>query len=136
MEKAADNILILSTQKIRATIIERLIKSSLNGNVNITVADPDTYFHLNNKIKSYLIILDLMGIDLPAKQIIRKIKSRYKNTSIIALHMYRSSILVDPLFDFGVNGYIYYEPTKEELTNAIVSVSNGENYKPNYLAYR
>ncbi|MCC5940388.1 MAG: response regulator transcription factor [Balneolaceae bacterium] len=134
MVEATENIVILSTQKIRATIIEGLIKSSLNGSVNIAVVDPDTSLPIEEEDGNLLILLDLMGVDLPAKKIINKIKSKNQKASIIALHMYRSAILVDPLFDCGVNGYIYYEPTKEELANAIISVSNGKNYKPSYLA--
>ncbi len=133
MVKATDNIIILSTQKIRASTIKGLLKKSLASDVNIAVTDPDAPIPSNESNSKYLIILDLMSVDLPAKQIISRIKKTHQNAGIIALHMYRSSMLVEPLFEFGVNGYVYYEPTREELTSAIISVSNGERYVPEYL---
>lgn len=124
------NIIILSNQKHRSAIIESHIKSSFADKVHVDVLDPNFILSVNYFKKKYIIILDLMGIDQPAKKIIHQIKQAHEATKIIALHMYRSSILVKPLFDLGVNGYIYCEPTKEELIDAIVKVSNGDFYKP------
>lgn len=135
MGPSTENIAIVSTQKVRASIIEELIKNSFDADVNTFVFDPDEVL-ANDKLKErYLIILDLMGVDLPAKKIISEIRKSHKDTAIIALHMYRSPNLVKPLFEFGVNGYIYYEPTKDELVNAIREVSRGDRYIPSYLLH-
>ena len=133
MGSATENIAIVSTQKVRASIIEEIIKTSFDVDVNTFVVDPDEVLANNILKERYLIILDLMGVDLPAKKIVSEIRKSHKDLAIIALHMYRSPNLVNPLFELGVNGYIYYEPTKQELINAIEVVSKGSRYIPSFL---
>ena len=134
MATEMNNIIILSNQKIRSSIIEKQIEESFKGRLDVAVVNPGVSLPFSSSLENSIIILDLMGIDLPAKQMIRSIRDFHPQIRIIALHMYRSSILVNPLFDLGVMGYIFYEPTKSELTDAIVTVSNGDCYKPIFLS--
>ncbi len=133
MGPAIENIAIVSRQKVRASIIEELIKNSFGIDVNTFVIDPNEVLNHTKLKERYLIILDLMGVDIPAKKIISELKKNYRNSAIIALHMYRSANLVKPLFDFGVNGYVYCEPTKDELHEAIQKVVKGGRYVPSFL---
>ncbi|TVR17106.1 MAG: DNA-binding response regulator [Balneolaceae bacterium] len=133
MGQDIENIAIVSTQKVRASIIEELIKNSFGVDVNTFVIDPDDVLSITKLKERFLIILDLMGVDAPAKKIINELKNLHSDAAIIALHMYRSANLVKPLFEFGVNGYVYYEPTKDELNEAIRKVVRGDRYVPSYL---
>lgn len=133
MDKNKNGIAILSDQKVRANIIQNLIKKGLNGTVSVSVFGSN---ELENRIQSLhklILFVDLISVEKPAGALIRQIRNMFPGTKIIALHIYRSHALTQPLFDIGINGYVYYEPTQNELVQAIHSVEKGETYAPEYL---
>jgi len=74
-----------------------------------------------------------MGTSKSSKEIILPLREIDSDIKLIVLHMYQSPALINPLFKMGINGYIFYEPSRRELVNAIHKVTAGEIYKPEYL---
>ncbi len=134
MREYVSNIVILSDQTVRARIIRKIIMNDLHKKVKVSVLKASQVSDIRHKAFDPLVLLiDLMGIDNSPKQIIGKVKELDAGIKIIALHLYRSSNLVSPLFNMGIDGYIYYEPSREEIITAILTVISGKQYVPNFL---
>lgn len=81
-------------------------------------------------VKPDLCLLDLANIKEPSLDVITKVKDRFSKSKIIAVHIYSSSILVDPLFDAGIDGYLTYEPTRGSIKKALDCVLSDETFIP------
>ena len=135
MDSNTHNISIISDQKVRARIIQNLIKKGIDPTVTVTVVGSEDYNIKYGEFDKHLILVDLISIEKPSRLLIKEIRETMPGVKIIALHIYRSLMLVKPLYDMGINGYIYYEPSRKELMQAIHSVFGGNNYKPEYLIH-
>ncbi|MDX1640305.1 MAG: hypothetical protein R3220_01315 [Balneolaceae bacterium] len=133
MEDINHHISIISDQVLRADSLSKAIEDGLKQNIRIAVLGTDNFQELKNLPKPLLLLIDLMGTAKNSRQIIGAIREMDANIKIIALHLYRSLFLVDPLYKMGINGYVYYEPSREELIKAIRVVQSGKKYVPNYL---
>jgi DNA-binding NarL/FixJ family response regulator len=133
MNGSTANIAILSDQKVRANIIKDLISNGMNHSVFVSVIGSNEFNHFKSIDDELIVIVDLISLEKPARQLLKEIRSTHPKVQIIALHIYRSPALVQPLYEMGINGYIYYEPSRKELVEAIRSVSNGNRYTPEYL---
>lgn len=123
-------ICIISDQHIRAKTIRLQIQSVLDEPCNILITGSAEPFEIGTNIENQIFLVDLMSINEPASQIINTLKALNNQAKIIALHIYRSSFLVRPLFRLGINGYVYYEPSRKDLLSAIEQVAAGKNYIP------
>lgn len=133
MEDLKYSIAIISDQALRAESLSKTIVNGFNHGVEVPVFKTEDLNSLDKLFKPLLLLIDLMGSSKSSRQIILPIKERYSETKIIALHLYRSMILVNPLFSMGIDGYVYYEPSRDELVKAIKTVTGGKKYIPNYL---
>ncbi|WP_234567265.1 hypothetical protein [Rhodohalobacter sp. 614A] len=133
MEDEALNIAIISDQPVRAESLSKTIENGLSNGTEIRVLTTDLIHSTGAMSSVHLILVDLMGISKSSRQIILPLKEKYSGIKIIAMHLYRSSLLVNPLFAMGIDGYIYYEPSRGELMNAIRTVTAGKKYIPNDL---
>jgi DNA-binding NarL/FixJ family response regulator len=135
MDGKMENITILSDQNVRATIIQNLILDGLEHQVTVSVIGSNQFQGNIQKYDNCIILADLISVEKPASHLLHEIRQSFPQVKIIALHIYRSMVLVQPLFEMGINGYIYYEPTRKELVRAINSVSSGSVYKPEFLLH-
>jgi DNA-binding NarL/FixJ family response regulator len=133
MERWDHNIAIISDQKPRTEALCKLIGSYYGEISKIPIIDTDNLGSLKNINKHLLLLIDLMGSNKKPKEIIIPLRELNSDFKIIALHIYQTPKLIDPLYNMGVNGYVFYEPSREELIHAIEEVMNGETYKPEYL---
>lgn len=121
-------IVILSGYSVRAKSLADMIQSSVDVNCNISTIHPaDLKIH-KQEGKKPLILLDLMGCQQPPHQIISTLKTTIKDAKIIALHIYRNKSLIEPIISAGVDGYLFYEPSRSELAAALKTVQNGNAF--------
>lgn len=133
MEDVNHNIVIISDQALRAESLAKTIEIGFNNGFKVPIFKTDKVESIDSLSGPLLLLVDLMGTSQSSRQIILPLKEKDADIKIIALHLYRSSLLVNPLFTMGVDGYVYYEPSRDELVNAIRTVMSGKKYIPNYL---
>lgn len=133
MENRGYNIAIISDQKPRTEVLSRIIESKFSEIQKIPVINTNNLDSIDNFLKPLVLLIDLMGTDKSSKEIILPLREKDSDIKMIVLHMYQSPKLINPLYDMCVNGYVFYEPSRKELVNAIHQVTNGEIYKPEYL---
>jgi len=80
--------------------------------------------------KPELCLLDLANINQPSLEVIGDVKDYFSTSKIIAIHIYSSSVLVDPLFKAGIDGYLTYEPTRSSIKKAFDCVLSNQTYVP------
>lgn len=132
MGKKNLHIIILSEQSVRAKSLTELIYSATGENNNVLTMRPRELRSFQDNGAKPILLVDLMGCHQPSQQIIKALKNDHKNVRIIAMHMYRSKSLITPIMSEGVDGYLYYEPSKAELAEAIKKVQNGIKFEPVY----
>lgn len=133
MENWNYNIAIISDQKPRTEVLSSIIESKFGDILDIPIVNTNNLDSIYNFQKPLILLIDLMGTDKSSKEIILPLREKDSDIKLIALHMYQSPKLIDPLYSMGVNGYVFYEPSRKELIDAIQIVTNGEIYKPEYL---
>ena len=133
MEAGNYCIAIISDQKPRTEVLCRIIKSKFKQIREIPIINSDNLDTVDHFNKPLVLLIDLMGTDKSSKDIILPLREKDSELKIIALHMYQSPTLIGPLYSMGVDGYVFYEPSREELMEAIQIVTNGNTYKPEYL---
>ena len=126
-------IAIISDQKPRAEVLSKIIKKNFKQITEVQVFSSESLLIYKKTDLIQVFLIDLMGIRERSKEIIPPLRKKDDNIKIIAMHMYQSRNLIDPLFRMGIDGYIFYEPTKKELTDAIKNVTLGKKYRPEYL---
>lgn len=133
MDSTDTAITIISDQKVRAESLKALVNNALNRKVYtsaIITGEIYSYCSVNDK---QIFLLDLMGCYQPSRQLINSLFDILVEGKIIALHMYRSFPLIQPLLAMGIHGYLYYEPTREEILHAVNNVQKNELYLPPYI---
>ena len=129
--KAKQNIILCSGYTPPSTaLIERIEKAcGENGSVelseDVSLKSPER----DPNVQS-IVILDLPNIKQSALNTIQAITKNSADSKIIAIHIYTTKLLIEPLIQAGIHGYMMYEPTVTELREAIASVSNNELYLP------
>lgn len=82
----------------------------------------------------HVIFLDLPNIKQSAVQTITSARNICEDKcKLIAIHIYTTKLLVDPLFDAGIHGYLTYEPSVDEIKKAVSIVANGKLYLPDQV---
>jgi len=132
MEELPEIIHIISDKQLRAEMIQDLINRSFHSAIDVSVLNTEKIESLEKGSGSNLFIIDLMGINEPSGKVIKNIKNHHPDRKLLALHIYRSSMLINPLYEMGIHGYLYYEPTKEELISAIKTVHQGKHHLPDF----
>jgi DNA-binding NarL/FixJ family response regulator len=127
------HIYIISDKEIRAEMIRQLLRNIKSRTKSISTLNTNQLDGLDKNYDTELFIVDLSSVDKPSGLIIKMVKSLRPDSKIIVLHIYRSSKLINPLYEMGINGYLHIEPEKEEFESAITTVVNGSLYKPNFM---
>jgi DNA-binding NarL/FixJ family response regulator len=133
MENSIPYIVILSEQSVRAKSLSDLIHAAIGTSNNVFTLKPGELKTFQFNGSKPIFLLDLMGCNQPSQQIIKALKNDQNDAKIIALHMYRDRSLIAPIMNEGVDGYLYYEPTRAELAEALKNVQNGKKYEPTYI---
>lgn len=133
MDSADHLIAIISDQKPRTEVLSRIIKNNFEQIGEIPIISSDDLDSIFNIVEPLILLIDLMGTSKSSKDIIVPLLKIDSEIKMIALHMYQSPKLINPLYDMGVKGYVFYEPSRKELVDAIKQVTDGETYRPEYL---
>ena len=78
-------------------------------------------------------IIDLMSSENTARATLAGIREAVPNAGLIAMHIYTTAELVQPLIDQGADGYLTYDPSRNELIDSIRVVADGKRYLPAYI---
>ena len=124
---------IISDQSVRANMLSSIIEKSFDHISEVPVLQTNKLDSIKKLKDPLLLLIDLMSMGKTSREIIVPVRKIDRDIKIIALHLYRSSTLVNPLFEMGVNGYMYYEPSRDELKKAIHTVMSERKYIPEYI---
>lgn len=116
-----------------SVLIERVKKACGKEAAVALIEEPGQILEKRVKKAESIIILDLPNIKKSAIETIQSVKERSVDIKILAIHIYTTQLLIDPLLQAGVHGYMMYEPTIPELRKAIQRVCNGEIYLPSQI---
>lgn len=134
MERVVDSILyILSETDQRAKVFKSLLGNKECPFSKIILINRENIQSSLTHAKEPVCLVDLISYKDSSKRIIKQIKSNSPNSKLIAIHIYRTPLLIKPLFDLGIDGYIHSDPSRKELLNAIDTVKNGKVYQPKFL---
>ncbi len=132
MELAKTHIIIVAKHTPRARYFSGLIREEFEQAVDVGIASYEDLMSLDLKQKNVLFVIDLMDFERSSFNIIEKLKDNYAAAKILALHIYQSEELINPLFEKGVDGYISSDPTRSEFFRAVNDILNGKTFKPSY----
>lgn len=133
MENRGYHIAIISDKEPRTEVLCNIIKDNFEQIQQVPIINTGNLDSIKTIKKPLVVLIDLMGTDKNSKDIILPLRELDSTVKLIALHIYQSPKLINPLYNMGVNGYIFYEPSRRELVKAIEIVTKGETYKPAYL---
>jgi DNA-binding NarL/FixJ family response regulator len=75
-----------------------------------------------------VILMDINLPDMSGVELCKIIKSKYKQTMILALSTFNQGIYMNKIMENGASGYLLKNITKKELTDAITTVNSGGVY--------
>ena len=131
MENKQLSIFLYTGYTPRASALKNRIEKEFGRNTIIALIDSEnSILEKRAGQADSVVILDLPNIKQPAIQTIKKVKSSITKTKILAIHIYTTKLLIDPLLEAGINGYLPYEPEPVQLRSAIDAVVSGETYLP------
>lgn len=118
----------------RATALKDRVEKATDGAATITLIDSEISIkEKKTGNPASIVILDLPNIKQPAIRTINKVKDVAKTSKILAIHIYTSKLLIDPLLDAGVHGYLTYEPEPDHLRSAFQVVLSDAVYLPSEI---
>jgi DNA-binding NarL/FixJ family response regulator len=127
------NVSIIAENRPRAASLSLMVTEALPVSISAVIQNLEESETADNKQRSHVCIVDLMSLDHPAAYVVQKVKENVKCPKIILLHVYKSSGLILPFYKMGIDGYLYCEPRKKDLIEAIQVVYNGGTYYPHFL---
>jgi DNA-binding NarL/FixJ family response regulator len=125
------HIFLFSGYTPRSTALLERIENAC-GNHAIVVLIEDVGLILEKRVQDTqsIVILDLPNIKKSAIQTIQSVINQSEDIKILAIHIYTTKLLVEPLIQAGIHGYLMYEPSIKEVRDAIASISQDELYLP------
>lgn len=124
------SILLITGYSPRKNALVDLLQGVCGSAASIYSVTSTSQLQKEIKIEPELCMLDLANIKEPSLDVIKMVKGHFKKSKVIAVHIYSSSILVDPLFSAGIDGYLTYEPTRSSINKALECVLSDETYIP------
>jgi len=99
----------------------RIVGSALNGQEVLTILE-------NSQVD--LVVLDIEMPELDGIETTKQIKSRFPDTKVLILSMYKKKEFILSLFRLGVNGYVFKNKGREDLVAGINIIYNGDPFFP------
>lgn len=125
------NIFLYTGYTPRATALFECVEKACDENTSILIIE-DVNHILEKRVQNVesIVLLDLPNIKQSAIKTIRSVQEHTDNIKLIAIHIYTTKLLIEPLIQSGIHGYLTYEPSPSEIREAISSVLNGDTYLP------
>jgi DNA-binding NarL/FixJ family response regulator len=119
------------------TIVIEGIKNMLKSNKEIEVLQSfenlkDTFENLNDSVE--VLLLDINLPDGSGINACKELLEKHKDLKIIALTNFEDSIFIKQILKNGAMGYLLKNTSKNELTEAIKEVNNGNRYLPKKIS--
>jgi len=127
------HVTIIAENRPRATSLSLMVTEALPVSISVQIQNLEERKTANNQQRSQVCVVDLLSLDHPASYVVQKVKESANCPKIILLHVYKSLKLIQPFYEMGINGYLYCEPRKKDLIEAIQVVNDGGTYYPHFL---
>lgn len=132
------NIILYSSNTPRSIALMERIEKACDGEGNATLVEEVGQIPNSSQTKSdsgsdVIVLLDLSNIKKSPVETIQAVNERSPEAKTLAVHIYTTKLLIEPLIDAGANGYLTYEPTVAELRKALSSVCRDEMYLPSQI---
>lgn len=126
-----NNIFLYSGYTPRSSALIERVEKACGKDTNVALIEEPGHI-LEKRVHDVdsIVILDLPNIKQSAIQTVESVKARSDNIKILAIHIYTTKLLIEPLLKAGVHGYLMYEPSIPELREAITRVTASELYLP------
>ncbi len=113
-------------------VVRRGIKALLESDTDIKVIGEAgsgvEAVQLTSRLRPGVLVLDLMLADMSGLGIIRQVKKRSPETSVIILSMYGNDCYVVEALQAGAKGYVLKDSPPEELVRAVREAAAGHRY--------
>lgn len=131
MEKNQDiSILLLSGYTPRRDAIENILIDVCGESLQINKLQSFKEVNEKGRLDDDICLMDLANVNDSSMTAIQQLRHRLNNTKLIAIHIYQSKLLIDPLFDAGIEGYLFYDLNRQMISDALNNVLLGKKFHP------
>ena len=124
------SVLLLTGYSPRRDAIVNILHDSVDVELKVDTAKSCKEMIENFSDSPSICLLDLANLKDSSIRVVKQTKEHFKEAKLVAIHIYSSSLLIDPLFNAGIDGYLSYEPNKLMVKDAIEHVLSGNTYVP------
>lgn len=124
------SVLLLTGYSPRRDAIVNILHDAVGIELKVDTAKSCKEMIENFSESPSICLLDLANVKDSSIRVVKQTKEHFKETKLVAIHIYSSSLLIDPLFNAGIDGYLSYEPNKLMVKDAIENVLSGNTYVP------
>jgi DNA-binding NarL/FixJ family response regulator len=126
--KTRQTVLLVDDQSIFLDGIESLLERWANVDVIGKAYNGSSALELVKAYKPDLVLMDINMPHMDGIEATKRIRKASPDTRVIVLSMYGHREFVLELLDSGVGGYLLKTTSKEELMEAIRTVTDGKQY--------
>ena len=128
------NVFLYSGYTPRSTVLGERVKKACEDCESVVLFE-DVSHILEKRVQNAesIVVLDLPNIKQSAIKTVSSVRERSDDIKILAIHIYTTKLLVEPLIQAGIHGYLMYEPTVSEIRDALQTISEGELYLPTQI---
>nr|NQU91096.1 response regulator transcription factor [Bacteroidota bacterium] len=123
-----DIVVIGKNQSINKALCE-MLKDEMGMNTHI-VSSSKVFDDKDYRLMctAAIIIVDLDSVETNSRVLISEIHELFPDVKIIALHIYTSKVLIDPIIAAGASAYLLIDTSRKELVMAVQKITNGEKF--------
>ncbi len=128
MQEIIKILFVAYLNELNRTILDLL---SAHQNYEVETCTPDILeknFDKYNKTSWNILIADITTSTEKPVDTIKKLSRYNLSQYLLAIHVYTSKSLIEPLLNSGADGYLSTNTTEQEITTAINELSNGNRY--------
>jgi DNA-binding NarL/FixJ family response regulator len=108
--------------------INLMLEEKLGFTVVGETTQPLSVIEMLQTIPVDILITDVGMPEMSGVELIRSVKSKFPSIKILALSMFGDSQIIAEMIDAGISGYILKNSGKKELIEALIKISEGQNY--------
>ena len=121
-------VIIADDHKIFLEGLSSLLKEFKEIKIVATAANGDEVLKILEKQDADIVMTDINMPEMDGFTLSKEIKKNYPDIKIIALTMHNDGGIISRMIKNGISGYVLKDTGKEELLNAIKTVSAGETF--------
>jgi two-component system, NarL family, nitrate/nitrite response regulator NarL len=123
------HIVIADDHKMFLDGLSSLLNSFENIQITGTATDGEQVLEILEKNKDVdIVITDISMPGMDGMKLTKEIRKNYPDIKILALSMHNQGSIISTMLKNGISGFVFKDAGKEELLNAIKSLSEGETY--------